>query len=73
MRYDYKCEETGEVVEKEFSMKDDLPQSIEIDGKTFKRVWQMDGGGIHIPFQWGQETNLRKGFSKSPSQKKHFY
>jgi predicted nucleic acid-binding Zn ribbon protein len=68
MIYRYKCEETGEEKELELSIKEDIPSKIEEDGKTFFRVWTT---AFHIPFQWGQESNLN--FNKSPSKKKHFF
>ena len=68
MFYQYKNEETEEVIEKEFSMKDDIPSKIEENGKVFYRVWTTS---FHIPYQWGQETNFN--FNKSPSGKKHFF
>jgi len=68
MFYQYKNEETEEVIEKEFSMKNDIPSKIEENGKVFYRVWTTS---FHIPYQWGQETNFN--FNKSPSGKKHFF
>ena len=68
MFYQYKNEETEEVIEKEFSMKNDIPSKIEENGKVFYRVWNTT---FHIPYQWGQETNFN--FNKSPSGKKHFF
>jgi hypothetical protein len=68
MFYQYKNEETKEVIEKEFSMKNDIPSKIEENGKVFYRVWTTS---FHIPYQWGQETNFN--FNKSPSGKKHFF
>jgi hypothetical protein len=68
MFYQYKNEETKEVIEKEFSMKNDIPSKIEENGKVFYRVWTTS---FHIPYQWGQETNFN--FDKSPSGKKHFF
>ena len=68
MFYQYKNEETEEVIEKEFSMKNDIPSKIEENGKVFYRVWTTS---FHIPYQWGQETNFN--FDKSPSGKKHFF
>lgn len=68
MIYRYKCEENQQEIEKEFSIKDSIPSSVEEDGKTYYRVWTTT---FHIPFQWGQESNLN--FNKSPSGKKHFF
>ena len=68
MFYQYKNEETEEVIEKEFSMKDTIPSKVEENGKEFFRVWNTT---FHIPYQWGQETNFN--FNKSPSGKKHFF
>ena len=72
MRYDFKCEETGEVREFEFPMQD-VPRTVKVEEKIFKRVFAFGTDAVIIPFQWGQETNLRAGFKKSPSQQKHFY
>jgi hypothetical protein len=68
MIYRYKCEETNEEIEREFSMKDSIPSLVEEDGKEYFRVWNTT---FHIPYQWGQETNFN--FDKSPSGKKHFF
>lgn len=68
MIYEYVCEETKEVIEKELSMHDDIPSKIEHEGKTYYRSWTST---IHIPYQWGQETNFNYG--KSPSGKKRFF
>lgn len=68
MIYRYRCEETDEEKELELSIKEDIPSKLEENGKTFFRVW---GASFHIPYQWGQESNLN--FNKSPSKKKHFF
>lgn len=68
MTYTYKNKETGEVIEKELSMRDDIPSNIVKDGKTYYREW---ASTIKIPYQWGHESNLN--FNKSPSGNKHYY
>jgi hypothetical protein len=71
MRYDYISEDKKEILEVEFSIHDDLPKTIEKDGKTFTRHWGGFNTAIHIPFQWGESRP--SNFKKSPSGKKHFY
>jgi hypothetical protein len=68
MRYDFKCEETGETTFLELPMGSDVPQSVKKDKKIFHRVW---GCAITIPWGWGDTNHLN--FNKSPSEKKHFY
>lgn len=68
MTYRYKHEETEETIDIELSMNDAIPSKIEEDGKTYYRVWTST---VHVPFQWGQESNLN--FNKSPSGRKHFF
>lgn len=68
MIYEYYCEETKEILEKEYSMKDDIPSKIEEKGKTYYRLW---GSTIHIPYQWGEGPSFDYG--KSPSGKKKFF
>lgn len=68
MVYEFECKETGEVIQEDFSMKDDIPQKIEWGGKIFKRVFSNQC--IHIPSDWNKP---KIDFSKSPSRKKHIY
>lgn len=69
MIYEYICEETKEVIEKEFPMSGEIPKELEENGKIFHRAFL--NTSIHIPFQWGQESPIK--YNKSPSGKKHFY
>ncbi len=69
MIYEFRCNKTGEIIEREFSIKSVIPIEIKEGRKTYKRVF--GNQAIHIPFQWGQESGIN--FNKSPSRKKHFY
>lgn len=70
MTYEFICDETGEIVEKDFPMKD-VPRTLKIGEKNFRRNWSFSKS-IHIPFQWG-DTRNRPKFDKSPSGKKHYW
>jgi hypothetical protein len=45
--------EDGEPLERVFSMKDDIPRTLEVDGKTFTRDLLAEHGGFrHSPGTW---------------------
>jgi len=69
-RYIYKNEKTKEIIEKEFSMQGEIPKSIEQEGKIYIRYYGTNTA-VHIPYQWGQESNIK--LNKSPSGRKHFF
>ncbi len=71
MIYEYRCSETGKTIEKEFSIKDEIPVEIKEGKRVYKRYFGSQS--IHIPFQWGDDTRRNTKFDKSPSGKKHFY
>jgi hypothetical protein len=68
--YEFIEEKTGEIIEKEFPMME-VPTEFVENGKKYKRHWVFSKS-VHIPFQWNDSVN-RPNYSKSPSQKKHFY
>jgi hypothetical protein len=68
--YEYENLDTGEVIEKEFSMASDIPQMMIINGIKFKRKWSLGHGGIHVPESFKADDYK---FDKSPSGRKHFY
>lgn len=69
MIYEYIHDKSGDMIQREFSMKDDIPKEIVVGKKVYRRFY--GNTSIHIPFQWGQETGI--SFDKSPSRKKHLY
>jgi hypothetical protein len=71
-RYDYKCEETGDVVEKEYSMKDDIPKEIEIDGKKYIKQFPLAAIAIPEHMKATNGVNKKLNFDK-PITGKHFW
>lgn len=67
--YLYKNKETGKIIEKKFSMTGEIPKFIEVEKETYNRFY--GSTAVHIPFQWGQESNIK--MDKSPSGRKHFF
>lgn len=70
MIYEYKHEKSGEVIEKEFSIHDEIPMIVKEGGKEYRRIF--GNQSIHIPFQWG-DIDKKADFSKSPSRRKHYW
>lgn len=70
MRYLYTHEESGESIEREYSMNGDIPKFVEENGKVYYRDYR--NTTIQIPFQWG---DLKTSFNldKRPSGKKRFF
>ena len=68
--YSYINEETKEIIDRQFSMSEDIPKKVEEEGKVYIRYYGTSQS-VHIPYQWGHETNFN--FKKSPSQKKHIF
>jgi hypothetical protein len=73
MVYDYLDDETREIVRRDFPMSGDIPRSIVVGGKTYRRDY---GAGcipaIHIPYKWGNGENPIR-VNKSPSGRRHFF
>ena len=68
MIYQYATEDKSEVIEREFSMKDDIPSKIVENDKTFYRVWT---SSIIVPYVFSHPFKF--DYSKSPSRRKHVY
>lgn len=68
MIYQYQTEDKSEIIEKEFSMKDDIPSKVVENGKTYFRVWT---SSLIIPYVFSNPFKF--DYSKSPSRKKHFF
>lgn len=75
-RYNYKCKETNEVVEREFSM-NEVKSSFEEDGKTYVRDYSSESKekAIIIPLYMKStsQVGIMRGNRKSPSGRKHFF
>lgn len=69
--YEFRDEESGEIIEKEFSM-NEVPKSVEENGKIYYRFWNPNAYAIKIPFQW-HDGRPFKNYHKNPSEKKHYY
>lgn len=67
MIYEYKNEDTGEIVEEDFPMNEEIPVTIYKDGKEYRRVFN---ASTHIPEGWGEN---KLDFSKPPSRRKHYW
>ena len=70
MVYEYINDDTREIIEKEFSMKEEIPQTIKMNDRMYYRNY--NSSAIHIPFGWG-DTRNRPKYGQSPSGKKHFW
>lgn len=68
MIYQYATEDKLETIEKEYSMKEDIPSKIVENGKTYYRVW---ASSFIIPYIFTHPFKF--DYSKSPSGRKHFY
>jgi hypothetical protein len=71
MVYEYINDETKEIVQQDFPMSGDIPKTIMIEGKTFRRDYGTKIA-IHIPLHWSSTENPIR-FNKSPSGKKKIY
>lgn len=70
MIYEYIHDETGEVIEEDYPMTEEIPITIFKDGKEYRRVFS--SVATHIPEDWGSTDN-KLDFTKSPSGRKHYY
>lgn len=73
MVYEYINEETKEKIEREFSIKEDIPSHIEENGKKYHRFW--GDYTIQIPdsFNALKSYNRPKYGKRSPGEGKRFY
>ena len=73
MIYEYINEETKEVIEREYSMKDNIPSVIRENGRMYHRYW--GGYTIQIPdnFNALKDYNRPAYGKRSSGQGKHFY
>ena len=71
MIYEYLNKESGERVEAEFSIKDEIPSQIERNGKIYKRCFSTES--IHIPSYFHGDHNRPQYGKYGPSGRKHFY
>jgi hypothetical protein len=69
--YEFRNEETGEVIEREFSM-NEVPSVVEEDDVEYRRYWNPSAYAINIPFQW-HDGRPFKNYHKNPSEKKHYW
>lgn len=69
MIYEYKCDETEEVIEEDFPM-GEASQKITRDGKKFHRHFAL---AIKIPEYFVKNESKFKNYDKSPSGRKHFW
>ena len=69
MIYQYAALDNKEdVIEREFPMAGDIPQSIEENGKTYKRVWNTN---FIVPYVFSHPFKF--DYSKSPSRRRHVF
>jgi len=68
--YEYKNEKTGELIDRMFSMEEEIPEVIVEEGEVYNRVF--GNASFHIPFQWST-TNNRPKYNQSPSGKKRIW
>lgn len=73
MRYEYRNEESGETIVREFPMTGDIPQFVESEGKTYKKVFTVSTVHIPLSFQSSENQRNRPKYDKSPSGRKHFF
>lgn len=71
MLYQYKNEETGKVIDREFSIKGDIPAFVEEDGIKYHRLYSSQN--IIIPYGFGATNNRPKYGKYGPGGHKHFY
>ena len=71
MVYDYIDDKTGEIIRRDFPMTGDIPKTIEVEGRTYRRDY---GTGrmpaIHIPMHFHDH---KFSFNYGPSGRKHFW
>lgn len=67
MIYQYMSEDK-EVIEKEFPMSGDIPQKVEENGKTYKRVYS---ASFIVPYVFSHPFKF--DYSKSPSRRQHIF
>lgn len=70
MRYEYKNDETGQVIEVEFSMEEEKPAEIERDGIVYRRVWPFESGvAVKVPYGFTDDSFR---FDKRPREKRKY-
>lgn len=69
MMYQYAAvDDSNDVIEREFPMSGDIPQSVEENGKVYKRIWTSN---FIVPYHFSHPFKFDYG--KSPSRRKHVY
>ena len=69
MMYQYAAVDNKEdTIEREFPMSGDIPQSIEENGKIYKRVWTSN---FIVPYHYTHPFKFN--YDKSPSGRKHIF
>lgn len=73
MIYEYIDDQTGNKIEREFSMKDDIPSKVEEDGTVYHRYY--GSSFIEIPdnFRAMKDRNRPAYGKRSPGEGKRFY
>lgn len=73
MIYEYINEETKDIIEREYSIKDDIPSHIRDNGKMYHRYY--GDSSIHIPMNFrATEAHNRPAYGKrSSGEGKRFY
>lgn len=69
MIYQYAAiDDNTDLIEREFPMSGDIPQSVEENGKTYKRVYN---ASFIVPYIFSNPFKF--DYSKSPSRRQHIF
>lgn len=72
MLYEYINEDTGEIIEEEYSMTGSIPAKVKRNGKVYRRKFSTDSVSFHIPDDFATTDN-KIDYGSSPSGKKRYY